>query len=94
MFRQEIIRKRFRFYGTVQAVGFRWRAMKAAELHGATGWVMNMYDGSVEMEIQGTEPQIEQVILAIERAPYVLIDRTESSSVPIEPNERRFRVMY
>ena len=62
-----MIRKRIAFYGWVQGVGFRYRARHAAELYGTTGWVRNEYDGSVTMEIQGTEEQIDQVILAIER---------------------------
>ena len=50
-----MIRKRIVFHGWVQGVGFRYRARHAAEHLGATGWVRNEYDGSVTMEIQGTE---------------------------------------
>ena len=64
---EHILRKRIVFYGQVQGVGFRYRARHAADLYGCTGWVRNEYDGSVTMEIQGTEGQIDQVILAIER---------------------------
>lgn len=49
----EVIRKRIRFFGSVQGVGFRYRAKHAAASVGATGWVRNEYDGSVSMEIQG-----------------------------------------
>ena len=66
-----MIRKRIVFSGWVQGVGFRYRARHAAELLGATGWVRNEYDGSVTMEIQGTEEQIDGVIQAIERGRYV-----------------------
>ena len=58
----EVIRKRIRFFGSVQGVGFRYRAKHAAASVGATGWVRNEYDGSVSMEIQGTESQIDQVM--------------------------------
>ena len=34
---------------------------------GCTGWVRNEWDGSVSMEIQGEESDIDQVILSIER---------------------------
>ena len=50
-----MIRKRIVFHGWVQGVGFRYRARHAAEHLGATGWVRNESDGSVTMEIQGTE---------------------------------------
>ena len=50
-----VIRRHIVFRGWVQGVGFRWRACHAAGMVGATGWVKNEYDGSVTMEIQGTE---------------------------------------
>ena len=47
------IRRRWRFTGTVQGVGFRYYA-RAAALHlGLTGWVANNWDGSVTLEAQG-----------------------------------------
>ena len=52
-----IIRKHFFFKGRVQGVGFRYRAQNAASLYSVTGWVKNLYDGSVEMEAQGTEEE-------------------------------------
>ena len=55
-------RKHIIFYGSVQGVGFRYRACHAAQAVGVTGWVKNEYDGSVVMEIQGTEEQIDQVV--------------------------------
>ena len=55
-----IIRKHFFFKGRVQGVGFRYRAQNAASLYSVTGWVKNLYDGSVEMEAQGTEEDIRR----------------------------------
>ena len=85
------IRRRIVFYGVVQGVGFRWRAMKAAELYGCTGWVHNEWDGSVTMEIQGEEAQIDETILAIERSRYIRIENMRSRTIPLDPNERGFR---
>ena len=65
--RDEIVRKHIVCYGWVQGVGFRYRARHAANLYGVTGWVRNDPDGSVTMEMQGTEEQIDKVIIAIER---------------------------
>ena len=87
-------RQRFRFYGSVQAVGFRWRAMQAAKLYGATGWVRNEYDGSVTMEIQGTSADIDAVIATLEHDDYIRIDRKEREDLPLDPEERSFRVAY
>ena len=75
-------RKLIQFYGMVQGVGFRYRAGHAAEAVGATGWVRNEYDGSVTMEIQGTEEQIDAVIQAIERGRYVSIENMKGAGRP------------
>ena len=87
----KIIRRHITFYGSVQGVGFRWRARHAAEMVGATGWVRNEWDGSVIMEIQGTEEQIDQVILAIERGTYIRIENMDGKTIPVVEQERGFR---
>ena len=79
-----MIRKYLRFYGFVQGVGFRYRAKYAAEFAGAVGWVRNEDDGSVSMEIQGTEAQIDRVILEIENM--------EARTIPLREGERGFRI--
>ena len=86
-----MIRKRIVFNGWVQGVGFRYRARRAADLLGVTGWVRNEYDGSVTMEIQGAEEDVEKVILAISRGTFVRIERMDSRTVPAEEGECGFR---
>ena len=61
------VRIRFRFVGTVQAVGFRWTTTNLAKQSGATGWVRNEDDGSVTAEIQGTPDQVEYVVDGLDR---------------------------
>ena len=85
------VRKHITFYGWVQGVGFRYRARHAAELYGCTGWVRNEWDGSVTMEIQGTEEAIGKVIQAIEAGKYVRIEKMESRMIPVDPEERGFK---
>lgn len=85
-----MIRKRIVFSGWVQGVGFRYRARHAAELLGATGWVRNEYDGSVTMEIQGTEEQIDGVIEAIGRGRYVKIENMDVRTIPVIDHEQGF----
>ena len=89
-----MIRRYYRFYGSVQAVGFRWHARTAAQHYGATGWVRNEYDDSVSMEIQATADVIDDVITAIERGAYIRIDRMDVRELPTDPGERDFRVRY
>ena len=87
---EAMVRKHITFYGWVQGVGFRYRARHAADHVGATGWVHNNYDGSVTMEIQGTEEQIDQVILAIERGTYVRIEKMDVKTIPLAQGEYGF----
>lgn len=42
------------FSGSVQGVGFRWTNQELARERNLTGWVRNLPDGTVRMEIQGT----------------------------------------
>ncbi len=86
-----MIRKHITFHGWVQGVGFRYRARHAANLYGCTGWVRNEWDGSVTMEIQGTEENIDKVILAIERGSYVRIENMDSRTIPLVEGETGFR---
>lgn len=94
MFKRKTVRKHIRFYGLVQAVGFRYHARNAASLYGTTGWVRNEYDGSVSMEIQGTEDRINSVLSALENDSYIRIYNKEVSEIPLENDERSFRVVY
>ena len=85
-----MIRRHIVFTGWVQGVGLRYRARHAAALYGCTGWVRNEWDGSVTMEIQGTQEQIDSVILAIERGAYVRNENMDSRTIPVVAGERGF----
>ena len=84
------IRRHLIFTGLVQGVGFRWRARQAANAAGCTGWVRNDYVGTVSMELQGTEAQLDQVLRTLERAPWIRIEDINSRLIPVEPDERGF----
>lgn len=89
-YRTRMIRKRLRFTGRVQGVGFRYRAEHAAALTGATGWVRNDPDGAVSMELQATEEMIDRVIQMIEAGTYISIDTIEAKTIAVRPDEKRF----
>jgi acylphosphatase len=83
-------RRSIRFHGHVQGVGFRYQAQNAARQLGLTGWVRNEFDGSVSMELQGTEARLDQVLRTLERAPWIRIEDINSRLIPVEPDERGF----
>ena len=87
---ETIQRRHLVFFGDVQGVGLRWRARHAAAAVGATGWVCNELDGSVSMELQGTQAQIDRVLASLEESRYIRIERVEARSVPVEAEERGF----
>ena len=86
-----LIRRHIVFCGYVQGVGFRYRAYHAAHRYGCSGWVRNNWDGSVTMEIQGEEDQIDQVILAIEGGTYIRIENLDVKDIPVVEDEYDFR---
>lgn len=48
--------------GRVQGVGFRLNAAREANSRGINGYVKNLADGSVYIEAEGTEEQLNQYV--------------------------------
>lgn len=92
MDQMEKVRKHIVFTGRVQGVGFRYHASYAARGLGITGWVQNNPDGSVEMEVEGSEIQINQMLTMIHRDSYIRIDDMDIKNIPLQEQELRFRV--
>ncbi|MCR5678348.1 MAG: acylphosphatase [Agathobacter sp.] len=88
----EKIRKHIRVQGFVQGVGFRYRARQAADYVGVTGWVRNDADGAVTMEAQGTEEQIDTMLLMIQKGAFVNIEQLEAKSIPLVEEEYGFEI--
>lgn len=86
----EKIRKHILFFGRVQGVGFRWHSCNFANGYGLTGWVRNLDDGSVEMEVQGTEEKIDRLIMYLEQQNYVFIEDMKAENIPLESGEGYF----
>lgn len=87
-----VIRKHVYFYGRVQGVGFRWRAMQTARELQLTGWVRNMYNGNVEMEVQGNSLMIEHLFRVLESDRFIRIEKTEILQIPTVEDEHDFIV--
>ncbi len=86
-------RRHWRFTGRVQGVGFRYRAQYAASLLGLTGWVVNNWDGSVELEAQGDPAVLDKLVPTLtSTSKWIMIEGMTCRAVPVEENERGFRV--
>ena len=79
----EKVRKHIVFYGYVQGVGFRWKASQSARRLGISGWVRNLSDGSVEMEAEGTEYDISDLIKTLEDHSWGSVESIDSEYVPV-----------
>ena len=84
------IRKHFYFSGRVQGVGFRFWAKTLAQPYGLTGWVDNLWDGRVEMEVQGEASDIRDYVEELGNQRFISIDWIESKQIPLK-DEYGFR---
>lgn len=51
-----------RVYGLVQGVGFRMFVERSASRLGLSGWVRNMPDGTVQIDVQGPVGLVEELL--------------------------------
>lgn len=86
------IRRRFRFQGHVQGVGFRASTRSIAAGFGVTGWVRNDPDGSVEMEVQGDPAEIELFLMEHEGQLGGYVQDRADEAVDTEPGELEFEI--
>lgn len=57
------------FYeGRVQGVGFRWTVRHLAKGFDVKGWIRNLVDGRVEMQIAGEEDEVRGFLDAIDQS--------------------------
>ncbi|MCF2683182.1 acylphosphatase [Faecalicatena contorta] len=78
------VRRRMRFHGRVQGVGFRYTAKYLAQSLSLTGWVKNEYDGTVLMEIQGREFLIHELMKGLNRSNFIQIDWIDTEDISLE----------
>lgn len=86
-----------RFVGEVQGVGFRWTSQRLANNLRLTGWVRNEWDGSVSMELQGTDAQIAEFFGRLMHAwgrymPSYVVDQKDE--IAVRDDEYSFRVRF
>lgn len=90
-----MIRKAGRAVGRVQGVGFCYFVMNSAKAVGVTGWVKNMRDGSVTMELQGDAETIEQLTAKIKQGDaWIRVKSLELTDLPVVEGENEFAVRY
>jgi acylphosphatase len=53
----------------VQGVFFRDSVRRLAQQHGASGWVANRWDGTVEAVFEGSEDAVERLVAFCRKGP-------------------------
>ena len=88
-----VIRRRWRLFGRVQGVGFRYRAKYAAQNLELTGWVENEMDGSVTMEAQGPADRLARLVpMILSGSSWIEIDDMQVREIPLQSSEHGFTV--
>jgi acylphosphatase len=65
----EVIRRRLLISGAVQGVGFRYWAVREAAAFKVTGYVRNLYDGSVEAVLEGPRDEVARFAEILSKGP-------------------------
>lgn len=80
--------------GRVQGVGFRYFAQATALEYGITGWVRNLNDGTVELQIEGDAERLESYKRALyDGNRFVGVERIETEDTTVE-SFQKFDIRY
>lgn len=89
------IRRAVTVHGRVQGVSFRWYTAEQANRLGLVGWVRNDAGGTVRLEVQGPEQDVEALVAWVHHGPPAA--RVTNVDVDaIEPTQRDidFRITH
>lgn len=77
--------------GRVQGVGLRFFTMKNASKLGLTGWVKNMADGTVHLEVQGEDSVITEFVNIIKKGNFIInVETFDAEEMPVVEEEKAF----
>jgi acylphosphatase len=67
------------FSGRVQGVGFRYAALQVAREFEVAGFVQNLPDGRVLLEVEGAPAEVEKYVIAVEERMHGYIRKKEQA---------------
>jgi acylphosphatase len=91
-FMSEVQHETVYFSGHVQGVGFRYATLEVAKEYEVAGFVRNLPDGRVHMEVEGMKPEIEAFLKGVGEAMPGYIREMERRSARREPQFRGFSI--
>lgn len=79
--------------GRVQGVGFRFFAFSQGIRSGLTGWVRNLDNGTVELEVQGNDEKLSLYLNTIKKGNrFIRVDEIKKEEIPCDFNESDFKI--
>lgn len=81
------------FTGRVQGVGFRATARQLSVSHPVTGWVRNEPDGSVSLEVQGSDAAVEAYLTELSRIMAGRIHACDRTPLPERDSDTDFVIL-
>ncbi len=82
------------FSGNVQGVGFRYSVQRFAADMGLCGWVRNLSDGRVEVQVEGQQADIDRLVQSVERQFDGYIRDKEISYKQANGQNQNFRIIF
>jgi acylphosphatase len=73
------------YEGYVQGVGFRWTTKHIARGYEVCGWVRNLHDGRVELQVSGEDDEVAAFLRAIRESTlggHIAAERTAEIEIP------------
>ncbi|MAB75987.1 MAG: acylphosphatase [Verrucomicrobiales bacterium] len=87
--------RQYVFAGRVQGVGFRYSTKNLAKGFDVLGWVRNLPDGRVELQIMGDEEELNEFIEELHDSPLGHhIQEQEERTVPLLENVQGFSIQH
>lgn len=81
--------------GRVQGVFFRAHTRETAIALDLTGWVRNLFDGSVEAVFEGEDLNVQEMLEWCKKGPpHAIVKHIESTEEPCTGEFRDFRITY
>lgn len=82
------------FSGQVQGVGFRYTACNLAMRYAVLGFVRNTGDGRVELVIEGTDAEMDQLVAAVKQRMADYITRADVNEEPATGEFSQFTIRH
>ena len=81
-----MIRNVVLYTGRVQGVGFRYTTANLAKRFAVAGYVQNLPDGRVRLDVQGTADQVQGLLDAIDQTMARNIKARDIADCSVDPN--------